>query len=357
MNNLFDNLANQDGSISDNSGLLNNDDFSSTPDEINQDLNQNLTDNFHQQQQFDYQNFNMGLGENPDLVQNDFSSDNLANQDSGISDNSGLLNNDDLSSTPDEINQDLNQNLTDNFHQQQQFDYQNFNMGLGENPDLVQNNFSSDNLSNQDGSISDNSGLLNNDDFSSTPDEINQDLNQNSTDSFHQQQQFEHQNFGTEISGVNSHALPPEISNFQQEQNNLSLSSHTFENQNIGLSSHRLEFHLEFHSSTAAAYNYDDKYPYTTIDNAGHIDLHTSSDRYGHYVGYLKGRKVYNSGYNYLGYAGTDGKIYDNHNHAVGWVGNNGNIYNEGGIQVSHTNKGVVGGAAYLLCSYYGGAN
>jgi len=67
--------------------------------------------------------------------------------------------------------------------------------------------------------------------------------------------------------------------------------------------------------------------------------------------------KVYNSGYHYLGYAGTDGKVYDNHNHAVGWVNNNGNIYNEGGIQVSHTNKGVVGAAAYLLCSYYGGAN
>ncbi|NEO55120.1 MAG: hypothetical protein F6K54_19785 [Okeania sp. SIO3B5] len=78
----------------------------------------------------------------------------------------------------------------------------------------------------------------------------------------------------------------PEISNFQHEQHNLSLSSHTFDSQNIGLSSHR----LEFHSSTTAAYNYsDDKYPYTTIDNSGHIDLHTSSDRYGHYVGYLKG--------------------------------------------------------------------
>ena len=86
MNNLFDNLANQDSSINDNSGLLNNDDLSSTMDEINQDLNQNLTDSFHQQQQFDYQNSSMGLGENPDLAQNDFSLDNLANQDSSISD-------------------------------------------------------------------------------------------------------------------------------------------------------------------------------------------------------------------------------------------------------------------------------
>ncbi|GFZ91400.1 hypothetical protein [Okeania sp. KiyG1] len=128
MNNLFDNLANQDSGISDNYGLLNNDDLSSTPDDINQDLNQNLTDSFHQQQQFHYQNSSMGLGENPDFAKNHFSSDNLANQDSGISDNSGLLNNDDLSSSSDDINQDLKQNLTDGFHQQQQFDYQNFNV-------------------------------------------------------------------------------------------------------------------------------------------------------------------------------------------------------------------------------------
>ena len=56
MNNSFDNLANQDRGIGDNSGLLNNDDFFSTSDDINQDLNQNLTDSFHQQQQFEYQN-------------------------------------------------------------------------------------------------------------------------------------------------------------------------------------------------------------------------------------------------------------------------------------------------------------
>ena len=261
--------------------------------------------------------------------------DNLANQDSDISDNSGLLSNDDFSSTLDGINQDLNQNFTDSFHQQQQFDYQNSGIGLGENQDLAQNDFSFDNLANQDSGISENSGLLNNDDFSSTPDGINQD-------------------FGTDFSGGNSEFPLPEISNFQHEQNNLSLNSDTFESQNIGLSSH----HFEFNVPTTAAYNYsDDKYPYTTIDNSGHIDLHTSSDRYGHYVGYLQGRKVYNSGHYYLGYAGTDSRVYDNHNHAVGWVDNNGNVYNNGGIKVHHTNKGVVGAAAYLLCSYYGGAN
>ncbi len=43
MNNLFDNLSNQDSSISDSYGLLNNDDLSSSPDGINQDFNQNLT--------------------------------------------------------------------------------------------------------------------------------------------------------------------------------------------------------------------------------------------------------------------------------------------------------------------------
>ncbi|MGB3512939.1 MAG: hypothetical protein WBA93_27735 [Microcoleaceae cyanobacterium] len=263
-------------------------------------------------------------------------SDNLSNQDNSISDASGLINYDDLSSTPDGINQDLNQNLTDSFHQQQQFDYQNSNMGLGENQDLAQNDFSFDNLANQDSGISDNSGLLNNDDLSSTLDDINQD-------------------FGTEISGVNSQSPLPEISSFQQEQNNLSLSSQTFDNQNIGLSSRQIEFHSSL--SNQVLHYSDDGYPYTTISDSGKIYLHTTNDRDGHYEGYLKGRDVYNTGDYYLGYAGTDGKVYDHHNHPVGWVGNNGNVYNEKGIQVSHTNKGVVGAAAYLLCSYYGGAN
>ena len=79
MNNLFDNLPIQDMDISDNSGWLNNDDLSSTLDDINQDLNHNLTDSFHQQQQFNYQNLSMDLGENSDFAQNDFSLDNLAN--------------------------------------------------------------------------------------------------------------------------------------------------------------------------------------------------------------------------------------------------------------------------------------
>ncbi len=260
--------------------------------------------------------------------------DNSANQDNSLSDNSGLLNNDNLSSTLDEINQDLNQNLTDSFHQQQQFDYQNSSMGLGENPDFAQNDFSFDNLAAKGNSLSDNSGLLNNNDFSSTPDGINQD-------------------FGIDFSGVNSQSPLPEISNFQQEQNNLSLSSNTFESQNMSLSSH----HLEFNSSTAAAYNYNDSSPYTTINDSGSIYLHTSRYPYGNYEGYLKGRNVYNSSHYYLGYAGTDGKVYDNHNHAVGWVDNNGNVYNNGGCKVYHTSRGVVGAAAYLLCSYYGGAN
>ena len=260
--------------------------------------------------------------------------DNLSNQDSGICDNSGFLNDDDLSSTSDGINQDLNHNLTDSFHQQQQFDYQNSSMSLEKNQDLAQNDFSLHNLANQDSSISDNSGSLNNNDFSSAPNDINQD-------------------FGTGFSEVHSEYLLPEISNFQHEQNNLSLSSHTFDSQNTGLSSH----HLEFNSSITAAYNYEEKSPYTTIDNAGNINLYTTEDNYGHYVGYLKGREVYNSSDYYLGYAGTDGKVYDHNNHAVGWVDNNGNIYNNGGTKVHQTSRGVVGAAAYLLCCYYGGAN
>ena len=73
MNNLFDNFLSQDSGIGDNSGFLDGDDLSSIPDGINQDLNQNLTDSLHQQQQFDYQNSSMGLGDNQDLAQNDFS--------------------------------------------------------------------------------------------------------------------------------------------------------------------------------------------------------------------------------------------------------------------------------------------
>ena len=94
-----------------------------------------------------------------------------------------------------------------------------------------------------------------------------------------------------------------------------------------------------------------------TIDNAGNIYLHTTNNDSGYYEGYLKGRDVYNSSHYHLGYAGTDGKVYDNHNHAVGWVDNNGNVYNNGGHKVYYTSRGVVGAAAYLLCSYYGGAN
>ncbi len=74
---------------------------------------------------------------------------------------------------------------------------------------------------NQDGGIGENSGLLNNDDFSLMRDRINQNL-------------------GTDFSGVNPESPLPEISNFQHEQNNLSLSSQTFDSQNIGLSSHQL---------------------------------------------------------------------------------------------------------------------
>ncbi len=159
---------------------------------------------------------------------------------------------------------------------------------------------------------------------------------------------------GRDFSGLNTQSPLPEISNFHHEQGNLSLSSHNLDSQNMGLSSH----HFDFNIPAVAEYNYSDtKYPYTTIDNFGRISLHTTTDHYGHCVGYLSGRQVYNSGHHNLGYAGTDGKIYDNHNKAVGWVDNNGNVYNNGGVKVHHTNLGVVGAAAYLLCSYYGGAN
>ncbi len=92
-----------------------------------------------------------------------------------INDNSGLLNDDNLLSNLDDINQDLNNYLNDNFNFLQQFNHQHSNIGLGENHNVVPNNFSGDSFVNQDNSINHNYGLLNNNDFSSMSEGINQD--------------------------------------------------------------------------------------------------------------------------------------------------------------------------------------
>lgn len=95
---------------------------------------------------------------------------------------------------------------------------------------------------------------------------------------------------------------------------------------------------------------------YTTIGDTGQVYKHTS-DTDSNYAGYINDRSVYNSSGYYQGYGGTNGKIYDHNDHCVGWVDSCGDVYNTSGVNVYHTTKGVVGGAAYILLVYHGGVN
>lgn len=95
---------------------------------------------------------------------------------------------------------------------------------------------------------------------------------------------------------------------------------------------------------------------YTTISDHGKVYKHTSDHpHHSNYAGYIQDRSIYNPSGAYQGYGGTDGKIYDHHNHCIGWVDGCGDVYNTAGVQVYHTTKGVVGGAAYVLLVYHGG--
>lgn len=105
---------------------------------------------------------------------------------------------------------------------------------------------------------------------------------------------------------------------------------------------------VTFHSSTSSSCTY------TTINDRGFIYKHTP-DGHSQYEGYVKGRTVWNSSHYELGYGGRDGKVYDHDDHVVGSVDSCGNVYNAVGEKVSHTTKGVVGAAVYLLTVYYGG--
>lgn len=98
--------------------------------------------------------------------------------------------------------------------------------------------------------------------------------------------------------------------------------------------------------------------PYTTTDDSGNIYEHFSDASYDYStVGHIEsGHQIYNTHHDYLGYGGADGKIYDAHNNCIGWVdSHDGHVYNSAGIQIYETTKGIVGGAAYMLCVYLGG--
>ncbi|OQW92336.1 MAG: hypothetical protein BWK78_02010 [Thiotrichaceae bacterium IS1] len=97
--------------------------------------------------------------------------------------------------------------------------------------------------------------------------------------------------------------------------------------------------------------------PYTTIDTDGDIYEHYSDTSYDYSrVGHVEDGRVYNTNHDYLGYGSADGKIYDEHDNCIGWVdSHDGHVYNSAGIQIYDTTKGVIGGAAYMLCVYLGG--
>jgi len=99
------------------------------------------------------------------------------------------------------------------------------------------------------------------------------------------------------------------------------------------------------------------KHPYITVSDSGtgHVYLNGDKD-----IGRIDGHTVYNSENWNCGRWETDGNIYDRHNNLVGWVHPDGHVYAKGsssdqGLEVYQTEKGVAGGAAYLLLVWCGG--
>ena len=153
-----------------------------------------------------------------------------------------------------------------------------------------------------------------------------------------------------DFSNQDSNAVPPNSSDIESSFNipGLDEMQNSFNDYSLP---HNGSLHLH---SASTSHNCI----YTTINNHGSVSKHTSNNSNDSYiVGRMSGRSVYNTSNCYLGYAGRDGKIYDNHKHCVGWVDGCGYVYNNAGIEVYHTTKGVVGGAAYMLLVYYGGVN
>ncbi len=110
---------------------------------------------------------------------------------------------------------------------------------------------------------------------------------------------------------------------------------------------------LHFESSSDS-----NKHPYITVSDSGtgHVYLNGDKD-----IGHIDGHTVYNSENWNCGHWETDGNIYDRHNNLVGWVHPDGCVYAKGSsssapdLEVYQTDKGVAGGAAYLLLVWCGG--
>jgi len=97
------------------------------------------------------------------------------------------------------------------------------------------------------------------------------------------------------------------------------------------------------------------KHPYITVSDSsmGYVYLNGDKD-----IGRIDGYTIYNSRNLNCGHWTTDGKVYDYHDNLVGWVHPDGHVYakgSSGDVEVYQTDKGVAGGAAYLLLVWCGG--
>ncbi|BAY26704.1 hypothetical protein NIES2100_65200 [Calothrix sp. NIES-2100] len=151
--------------------------------------------------------------------------------------------------------------------------------------------------------------------------------------------------------------FPKSIDSLQQSEiNDYPINCDVLQTDYSRYSAINQSLHLENHLMVMNSSSHN--CPFTTISDSGQVYKHTSdnsSDNY--YAGYISDRSIYNPSGSYQGYGGTDGKIYDHNNHCVGWIDSCGDVYNTAGIQVYHTTKGVVGGAAYMLLVYHGGVS
>ncbi len=104
---------------------------------------------------------------------------------------------------------------------------------------------------------------------------------------------------------------------------------------------------VHFRSST------ESNHPYITMSDLGYVYLKGDKE-----IGRVEGHTVYNNSHYNCGYWTTEGKVYDYHDNLVGWVHPDGHVYakgKDGDLEVYETDKGVAGGAAYLLLVWCGG--
>ncbi len=93
--------------------------------------------------------------------------------------------------------------------------------------------------------------------------------------------------------------------------------------------------------------------PYITISDSGPGYVYLNGHKE---IGRIDGYTVYNSQNLNCGHWTKDGKVYDYYDNLVGWIEPNGGVYVKGRDgEVYHTDKGVAGGAAYILLVWCGG--